>query len=145
MAVALHAATEHGAFQDGKGREQGRGAVAGVVVGLGCGMSWSEGPVGTRALQGLDLALLVDGEHDGMGRRLHVEANHILNLLDEGRAVRALEGADPRRLQAVCLPDPLDGAERPDLRGDGAPGPMGTSSDGSEQVSASTSATVRVG
>ena len=80
-------------------------------------MPGPERQVGAGALQSLDLALLVDGQHDGMGGRVHVEADHILDLLGEGRVVRALEGPHPMRLQAVRLPDPLHGAQRdPDPR-----------------------------
>ena len=34
MAMPLHAAAEYGAVQDVESREQGRGAVSGIVVGL---------------------------------------------------------------------------------------------------------------
>lgn len=38
MAMPLHAAAEYGAVQDVESREQGRGAVAGIVVGLSGGV-----------------------------------------------------------------------------------------------------------
>ena len=52
VAMALHAAAEHGAFQDVEGGKQGRGAVAGVVVRLSSGMPGSERLVGTRSAPG---------------------------------------------------------------------------------------------
>ena len=73
--------------------------------------SETDGPIGTGAFQSLDLGLFVDGQHDGVDGRIHVETGHILHLLGEGRVVRALEGTHPMRLQAVLLPDPLHGAE----------------------------------
>jgi len=44
--------------------------------------------------------------------RGHVQADDVLDLLGEGRIRGALEGAQPVRLQAVLLPDALDGAQR---------------------------------
>jgi hypothetical protein len=50
----------------------------------------------------------------------------VLDLLGEGGVVRALEAAHPVRLQAMLLPDPLDGAQRdPDRVSQGATSPMG--------------------
>ena len=70
-------------------------------------------------------ALLIDRQDDGVSRRVHVEADDILDLLGEGRVVRALEGAQAMRLQMMRVPDALDGAQRDaDRRGDGASGPM---------------------
>lgn len=63
------------------------------------------------ALQSLDLALLIDGQHHGVGRWVHVEADHILDLGGEGGIARVLERPDPMRLQAILLPDPLHGAQ----------------------------------
>ena len=48
----------------------------------------------------------------------------VFHLLDEGPIVRALEVADAMRLQVVCLPNPLDGAQRDaEPRGNSATGP----------------------
>lgn len=82
--VALHAAAEHGAGQDVEGGKQRRGAVTGIVVGLGGGMAGSERLVGASALQGLDLAFLIDGQHHRVGGRGHVEADDILDFGGEG-------------------------------------------------------------
>lgn len=125
MAMALHAAAEHRAFQDVEGGKQGRRPVAGVVMRLSGRMSGTVGPIGTGAFQSLDLGLFVYGQHDGVGGRIHVETDHILHLLGEGRVVRALEGTHPMRLQAVLLPDPRHGAERDaGPRSDGAASPV---------------------
>ncbi|KQU03490.1 hypothetical protein ASG60_16630 [Methylobacterium sp. Leaf469] len=107
VAMTLHATTEHGAIQDVEGGKQGRGAVAGIVVGLRGWVAWTEGLIGAGALQGLDPALFVDGQHHGVGRRIHIKAHDLLDFLGEGRIVRA----DPMRLQAMLLPDPLHGAQ----------------------------------
>ena len=64
--VALHAAPDDFAFQDIEGGEQGGGAVALVVVGHGGAASFLHRQTGLGATQGLDLALLVEAEHDGV-------------------------------------------------------------------------------
>ncbi len=63
------------------------------------------GVSGMGAVERLDLALLVDRQHDGVGRRVHGEADTVFDRLGEGGIVGALEGADAMRPQAVGLPD----------------------------------------
>ena len=77
--VALHAAAEHGAFEDVERGEQRRGApgsspgqaVADVIVRLCGGMAPGERQRGPRSLHRLDLALLVDRQDARMGGRVH--------------------------------------------------------------------------
>lgn len=78
-----------------------------------------------RPVQRLDLGLLVDAQDDGVGRRVQVEAHHIVDLLF-GSGIRAeLERLDPMGLQVVRLPDPVDRAVRhSDLGGQLAGAPM---------------------
>lgn len=58
--------------------------------------------------------------------RVHVGADDILDLLGEGWIVRALEAADPMRLEAMGVPDALDGAQGDhDGLCQGAAGPVG--------------------
>src|SRR3984893_14094317 len=76
-------------------------------------------------IESLNLALLVDGDDHGVSWRVHVETDDVLDLLGEFRIVGALEGAKPMRLQAIGLPQTLDGAQRDaDRLGHGAAGPM---------------------
>jgi hypothetical protein len=78
------------------------------------------------AVERLDLAFLVDRDDHGMDRRVHVEADDVLDLGGEVRVVGPLEGADAVRLQAVDLPDALHGAEADaDRLGHFAAGPVG--------------------
>ena len=72
-------------------------------------MAGGERTVGAGPLQGLDLTLLVEREHHRVGRWIHVEADDILDLGGEGGVARALERAQPMRLEAVSVPDPLHG------------------------------------
>jgi hypothetical protein len=53
----------------------------------------------------LDLALLIDRQHDGVGRRIDVEADDVAQFVDELRVVGQLELAPAVGLQAVRLPD----------------------------------------
>ena len=112
MPVALHAAAQHRAVQHVQRREQRRGAVALVVVGHGRGPSLLHRQPRLGAVERLDLALLVDRQHDRVRRRVHVEPDHVAQLGDERRVPGQLEGAHPVRGEPVRLPDPLHRAQR---------------------------------
>jgi hypothetical protein len=58
--VALHAAPDDLAFEDIQGGEQGGGTMALVVVGHGGAASFFHRQTGLGAIEGLDLALLVE-------------------------------------------------------------------------------------
>ena len=60
VGVLGHAATNHSAVEDIQGREQGGGAVPLVVVGHGGAFAQLQRQAGLGAVEGLDLALLVD-------------------------------------------------------------------------------------
>ena len=79
MAVALHAAADDGAVENVQCCKQGGGAVALIVVGDGGAAAGLERQPGLGSIEGLDLRLLVDRQHHGMGRRVHVEAG-VVNL-----------------------------------------------------------------
>jgi hypothetical protein len=99
-------------------------AVALGVVGHGAAFSGLRGQAGLGAVERLDLALLVDRRHHGMGRRVHVEADNVLDLLGEGGAVGLLEGAVG--LEAMGVPEALSRAKRNAGRlGRRPPGPVG--------------------
>ena len=68
---------------------------------------------GLGAVEGLDLAHLVDRQHNGMGGRIDIEADDISELLGELRVVGELERLHPVRRETVGLPDALhaDGAD----------------------------------
>src|SRR5688572_4615633 len=59
MEMALHAAADEGAFEHIEGSEQGRGAVALVVMGHGAGPAVLHRQAGLGSVERLDLALLV--------------------------------------------------------------------------------------
>ncbi len=60
-----------------------------------------------RAVERLDLALLVDREDERALRRVEIEADHVHDLLDELLVVGQLEGLRQMRLQPVRRPDAL--------------------------------------
>src|SRR5947207_5645491 len=55
------------------------------------------------SVEGLDLGLLIDGQHDGMCRRAHIEADDVLDLLGESGVLGALEGSQPVRGCSRCV------------------------------------------
>ena len=106
MPVPLRAVPHDLAGGDVQRRKEGGGAVPLVVVRHRSCPPLLERQPGLRAIQRLDLALLVDREHHRPLRRRNIQPDHVLQLLDEVRILRELERLDPVRLQAVSLPDP---------------------------------------
>jgi hypothetical protein len=104
MGVPLHAAAEHHALQDVEGGEQSGGGVALIVVSHGSALSGLERQTRLGTVKRLDLALLVDRQHHRVGRRMHVEADDVLDLLGKGGILGALEGAPAVGLQLVRPP-----------------------------------------
>src|SRR5713101_5613436 len=107
VAVALHALPNNAAGGDIEGGKQRRRSIAFVVVGHSPGPTLLHWQAGLRAIERLDLALLVDREYQGFVRRIEIKANDILDLLDETFVVRQLKGLDQMRLQAVRIPNAL--------------------------------------
>jgi hypothetical protein len=116
---------EHGAVEHVERREQGGGAVALVVVGRGRRSALLYRQPGLGALEGLDLRLLVDGQHDRVRGRVDVEPDHVAQLGDERRVPGQLEGAHAVRGEPVRGPDALHRAQRdPGGLGHHAAGPV---------------------
>jgi hypothetical protein len=109
-----------------EGGEQRRRSVAFIIMGHGGAFARLQRQARLRAIQRLDLAFLVDGQHHRVTRRRHVKANHIFDFFDEGGIVGFLEGAQAVRLKAMGLPDALNRAKADaGCLGDRSPGPMG--------------------
>jgi hypothetical protein len=78
------------------------------------------------AIEGLNLALLVDREHHRVGRWIDVQAGNVLQLGGELGVLGELEPLDAIRLQAVPSPDPLHRAQAdPGRLGHRPAGPVG--------------------
>ena len=86
-------------------RQEGGGAVADVVVGLGGWLSRPQGQPGLGAGQGLDLGLFVDGQHQRMVGGSHVEADHVPGLARKMGIGRHLELAATMGRQTMAAPD----------------------------------------
>jgi hypothetical protein len=97
-----------------------------VIMGHRRALAGLEGQAGLGSIQRLDLAFLVDGQDHGVVGRAHVEADDVFDLGGEGGILGALEGAQPMGLQAMRLPDSLDGTQGNARRlRHGAAGPVG--------------------
>ena len=123
--VARHARADHVAGQRAQRREEGGGPMSLIVVRHRPGPPLLDRQPRLGAVKGLDLALLIDGEDERLGRRVEVETDNLIELHCDVGVVADLEGSDQVRLQAVALPDALD-ARRADaeLRGQGPRAPM---------------------
>ena len=87
-----------------RGAERG-GAMPDVIMGLGGGMPRPQGQAGLGALQGLNLGLCVYGQHQGLRRRLHIQAHHLPRLAGEVGVRRDLELATAVRGPPLLAPD----------------------------------------
>src|SRR6266487_3401516 len=80
MPVVLHVAADDSAVKDVKGGEQGGRAVAFIVVRHRAGATRLHRQPWLGAVEGLDLALLVDRENDGVGRRVTTSLSFSANF-----------------------------------------------------------------
>jgi hypothetical protein len=112
MAVALHAAADNGAVEYAEGSEQGSGAVPLIVVRHSLTAPRLDRQAGLGAIQRLDLAFFIDRQYHGVGRRIDIEPDDIAELVGKAGIARALEGAQPVRLQFVRVPDALYRTQR---------------------------------
>ena len=90
------------------GIEIGR-APSHVVVGSSFRKPWAERKHGRRAIERLDLGLLVHAEHQCALGWVDVEPDDIAHLVDEKRVGREFERLGQMRLEPEGPPDPRDG------------------------------------
>ena len=86
-----------------------------LVMGLCTDMTDTQRQSGLRALQGLNLALLIATEHEGFIGRRQIQPDDVPEFLFKVRVVGQLEGACQVRFYVVGGPYPLD-AEMPATR-----------------------------
>ena len=108
MAVVRHTVLQQTAGGHVKRGEQRGRAVPFVVVGPGAEAALLHGQSWLRAVQRLDLTLLVEGKHHGPFGRPEVEANDVAQLGDECGIRGQFELLDAMRLQPMRAPDPGD-------------------------------------
>jgi len=101
VAVPLHAAADDGTIEHAECREQAGGAVPLIVVRHRLAAPGLDRQSGLSAVKRLDLALFVDRQHHGMGRGVDIEPDDVGELGGKAGIARALEGAQPMRLQLV--------------------------------------------
>ena len=111
MPMTLHVAADDLAVEHVECGEQRRRAVPLVVVRHGPGAALLHGQTRLGAVERLNLALLVDRQDDGVGRRIDIKPDDVAQLVDELGIVGELELADPMRLEPVRAPDALDRAD----------------------------------
>ena len=104
--------TNHLAGGDIERRKQRRCAVTHVVVRTPLGGARGHGQDGLRAVQRLDLALLVHAQNHSLRRWVQVQPDDVAHLLDKQRVGGQLEGLLAMRLQAERTPDARDGCLR---------------------------------
>ena len=85
MSMAAHALADHLPVQHVECREEGRRAVALVVVRHSLAAPGLHREPGLGAIERLDLRLLVHREHQRVLRRVHVETDDVLHLGGELR------------------------------------------------------------
>ena len=107
MAMARHAFADDPAGGDVERGEQGRRPVPLVIVGHRAGATLLQRQSRLGAVERLDLALLVDREHQRLVRWVEIKPNDVLNLLTKLRVVGELEAARQMRLEPVRRPDAL--------------------------------------
>jgi hypothetical protein len=110
--MPLAALPDHLAPLDIQGGIEAGQSVALVVVRLPGRQPFSQGQERLRAIQGLDLGLLVETDDGGMLGGVQVETDHVADLLLGPRVGAELERLDPVRFQPVLLPDPMHRAVR---------------------------------
>jgi len=108
--------------------EERGGSVAFVIVSQRFATSFLQWESWLSAIQGLDLALFIAGQHDSVFRRVEIEANDVLELLLEMLVVGELEGSYPVRFDPVRSPYAAYARRaNSNFAGHGCPTPMGSS------------------
>jgi hypothetical protein len=100
---------DHVSGGDIERREQGRPAVALVVVRAALGRAERHRQNRSGPVEGLNLFLFVNAQDQGPIRRRQVESHDIAYLVDEERVARQLDRLTPMRLPAEGAPNAPDG------------------------------------
>ena len=96
-------------------RKQGRRSMALVVVCPPFDLPGLQRQQRLRAIERLNLRLLIHAEDRGMRGRIQIQPDDVPDLFDQQRIVRQFERLAPVRLQPERLPNPVDGhATQPD-------------------------------
>ncbi len=107
VSMPRHTRINHNAFRHVEHCEQRGGAVALVIVGPGAQTAGINRQALLHAIEGLNLRLLVDAQHNGMLWWVQIQADDVHQLLGEMRIVGDLERLHAMRLEIGLLPHPL--------------------------------------
>src|SRR5512139_449795 len=89
-----------------EGRKERCGAMALVIIGHGSTAAFFQRQSRLRAIQRLNLTLLVHAEYQGFVRRVQIQAHHIRQFLQKLGITRQLERLCSVWLKTMALPDP---------------------------------------
>ncbi len=109
MPMPRHAVANHFAVEHAQGRKQRGRAVAFVVVCPGCAVALPQRKTWLGTIESLNLTFLVDTRNEGFLRRIEIQPNDVVELLDEVLVAADLEGLGEMGLEAVLFPDALNG------------------------------------
>src|ERR1700693_1517578 len=110
MPMTGHALSDNLALQHVERSEQGRRAVALIIMGHRPATTALHRQLRLGTVERLNLRLLIDRQRQRVFGRIDVEPDDVLHLGGKLRIVRPLEGAHPMRFQAMRRPDPLHAA-----------------------------------
>jgi hypothetical protein len=129
VSMARHAVADHFAIEHAQRGEQCGGAVALVVVRHGPAAPLLDRQSWLGTIEGLNLAFLVDAQHQGFVWRVEIKADHIIELFDKTLVAAELESLGQMRLEPMSIPNTLNRHPTDALRlGHGADAPVsGTS------------------
>ena len=112
MAMASVAFADHLAVRHVQRGEQRGGAVADIVMGVAFGVSQSQRQHRLSAIQGLNLALLVDAQHHRIVGRIQIQCRDVSHLLNKEWIAGQLERLAQMRLDSEQVEPSLHGALR---------------------------------
>src|SRR6185437_1546778 len=115
--MTRHAVANDFPIEQAQRREQGRRAMAFVVVRHRPAAAFLHRKARLGSVEGLDLALLIDGEHQGLVRGIEVEPNHVIELLDKLCVAADLERSEKMGFEPILLPDAANGGFTDPLSG----------------------------
>jgi len=108
VSMTRHAVADHFAIEHAQRGEQCGRSVALVVVGHGPTAPLLDRQSWLGTIECLDLAFLVDAQHQGLVWRVEIKADHIVELFDKTFVAAELESLGQMRLEAVSIPNTLN-------------------------------------
>src|SRR6266568_1134116 len=104
--VLAHAGSHHSPVQGIEGGKQRGRAMPLIVVGHGLALAFFQRQAGLSPIQGLDLALFIQRQDQGVLGRVQIQPHDLFQLLGKLRVVTELETPYPMRFQSVRSPNP---------------------------------------